>query len=43
MLNLLMVRGINCNCDGDLLDLMIVSGGSAEVVGQNLEAKIKKK
>lgn len=35
MLNLLMVIGLYLNCGGDLIDLMIVSGGSAEVVCQN--------
>lgn len=40
MLNLLMVIGIYCNCCGDLIDFMIVTGGSVEVVGQNINNEL---
>lgn len=39
MLNLLMVRGIQSNCGGDLIDFVVVCGRSTGVVGQNVNLK----
>lgn len=39
MLNLLMVRGIQYNCGGDLIDFVVVCGRSTGVLGQNQNLK----